>query len=73
MLHRHLNHQQYTLAAIDNVIGRGKREDWIALRSAVLSDPSLQKKIIRVCEAYAEDSYAQRYIFWGQYAKKLAT
>jgi hypothetical protein len=28
MLHRHLNHQQLTLAAIDDVIARGKRRDW---------------------------------------------
>jgi hypothetical protein len=73
MLHRHLNHQQFTLAAIDDVIGRGKREDWAVLRSAVLHDQVLQEKILRVCEAHADDPYAQRYIFWGQYAKHLAT
>jgi len=27
MLHRHLTHQQYTLAAIDDIIARGKRQD----------------------------------------------
>ena len=26
MLHRHLNHQGFTLVAIDDVIGRGKRQ-----------------------------------------------
>lgn len=38
MLHRHLNRQIFTLAAIDGVIGRGKVVDWADLRSAVLRD-----------------------------------
>jgi hypothetical protein len=33
MLHRHLTHQQFTRAAIDDVIARGKREG-IGLRRA---------------------------------------
>ncbi|MEI2691809.1 MAG: hypothetical protein V9H69_19750 [Anaerolineae bacterium] len=28
MQHRHLTHEQYTLAAIDDIIARGKRRDW---------------------------------------------
>jgi len=36
MQHRHLNHQDFTLAAIDDVIGRGRLPDWDALRSALL-------------------------------------
>jgi hypothetical protein len=39
MLHRHLNHQRYTLGAIDDVIARGRRHDWNELRRAALSDP----------------------------------
>ena len=35
MRHRHLNHQRYTLAAIDDVITRGRWADWVALRRAV--------------------------------------
>ena len=35
MEHRHLNHQRYTLAAIDDVIARGKWDDWAALRQGV--------------------------------------
>jgi hypothetical protein len=34
MIHRHLNHQELSLAAIDDVIGRGKRKDWEDLRLA---------------------------------------
>lgn len=41
MLHRHLNHQRFTLAAIDDIISRGQWQDWVELRRAVLSDPAL--------------------------------
>src|ERR1041385_1441678 len=32
MLHRHLNHSDWTLAAIDDVIARGRLDDWKELR-----------------------------------------
>ncbi len=32
MQHRHLTHERYTLAAIDDIIARGKRRDWAELR-----------------------------------------
>ncbi|WP_069469672.1 hypothetical protein [Candidatus Marithrix sp. Canyon 246] len=70
MLHRHLNHQQYTLAAIDNIISRGGWEDWLKLRDAVLNNGSLLEKVQRICHAYVHDPYAQRYHFWKHYAKK---
>jgi hypothetical protein len=38
MVHRHLNHQELTLAAIDDVISRGKRRDWEGLRLAIMAD-----------------------------------
>ncbi len=72
MLHRHLTHQRYTLAAIDDIIARGKRADWAALRTALHSDPSLGGKILRVCDAHVADPYAQRYHFWRHYAKRRA-
>jgi len=31
MLHRHLTHQQFTLAAIDDIISRGRWRDWADL------------------------------------------
>ena len=70
MLHRHLNHQQYTLAALDDVIDRGKREDWAQLRSVALEDRAIMEKILRVAYAHAQDPYAQRYHFWRQYAEQ---
>ncbi len=70
MLHRHLNHQRYTLAAIDDVISRGSMEDWLEMRRAVLGDRALLEKVERVCRAHIADPYAQRHHFWMNYAKK---
>ena len=70
MLHRHLNHERYTLAGLDDVIERGKREDWAQLRSVALQDRSLMEKILRVALAHAQDPYAQRYHFWRHYAEQ---
>ena len=70
MIHRHLTHQQFTLAAIDDLIGRGKRKDWAELRQAALADRAILEKIVRVCQAHIADPYAQRYHFWKQYAER---
>ena len=70
MYHRHLTHQQFSLAAIDDVIGRGKRLDWAALRRASLADRATLEKVLRVCRAHVADPYAQRYHFWKQYAER---
>jgi prepilin-type N-terminal cleavage/methylation domain-containing protein len=53
MIHRHLNHQELSLAAIDDVIARGKRKDWEELRLAVLASPAFLKKIQQVCRAHS--------------------
>ena len=70
MLHRQLTHQQFTLAAIDDVIARGKRRDWAELRRVVLDDRIVLEKVMRVCQAHIADPYAQRYHFWKQYAER---
>ena len=70
MQHRHLNHQRLTLAAIDDIIARGKRRDWAELRRALLADPIVSAGILRVCQAHIADPYAQRYHFWKQYAER---
>lgn len=70
MLHRHLNHQYFTLAAIDDVISRGCWHDWAALRRAVLEDRRLMDKVERICRAYVSDPYAQRYHFWLHYVEE---
>ena len=70
MLHRHLTHQQFALAAIDDVIARGKRRDWAELRRAALDDRTVLEKILRVCQPQVADPDAQRYHFWRQYAER---
>jgi hypothetical protein len=69
MIHRHLNHQDLSLAAIDDVICRGKRKDWEELRLAVLASPGFLEKIQQVCRAHIADPRAQRYHFWMHYAE----
>lgn len=70
MLHRHLTHHRFTLAAIDDVISRGHMADWVALRAALLDDRTLLDKVERVCRAHIADPYAQRHHFWMNYAKE---
>jgi hypothetical protein len=69
MLHRHLNHQDFTLAAIDDVIARGRLADWEELRAMLLSRPEIREKVMRVCAAHLSDPYAQRYYFWKHYVE----
>ena len=72
MIHRHLNadhRKQLSLAAIDDLIARGKRKDREKLRLVVLRRPVMLKKIQQVCRAHITDPYAQRYHFWMNYAK----
>ena len=69
MLHRHLNHERYTLAAIDDVIARGRWKDWADLRRAVRAERPLLDRVERVCRAHVGDPYAQRHHFWMQYVQ----
>lgn len=70
MLHRHLNHERLTLAAIDDVILRGRWQEWAELRKAVLADVALQGKVERVCRPHAENPHAQRHQFWMNYVEE---
>lgn len=69
MRHRHLAHEKFTLAAIDDVMARGRMRDWLELREATTKDPRLLQKILRLCEPQLIDPYAQRYYFWKHYAE----
>jgi hypothetical protein len=73
MLHRHLNHSRFTLAAIDDVIDRGQRESWASLLAAVDASPEIRSRVLRVCAAHVSDNYAQRYHYWNNYASRQAT
>jgi len=68
MHHRHLNHQRFTAAAIDDVISRGRWADWCALREAALGDAAVMERIRRVCRHRAADPLRQRHRFWAHYA-----
>lgn len=72
MQHRHLDLEdgQYTLAAIDDVIARGRWQDWADLRRAVLDDPALLADVERLCRHRARDLYAQLHHFWLHYAEQ---
>ena len=69
MRHRHLNHERYTLAAIDDVIARGQWADWAGLRRAAHAEHPVLDRIERVCRAHLSDPYAQRYHFWMHYVQ----
>jgi len=71
MLHRHLNHQHFTLAAIDDIITRGKWNDWAELRQALLADSALLEKVEKVCRPHLHNPYAQRHYFWMHYVEQL--
>ena len=71
MQHRHLEHSDYTAAAIDDIIARGGRKDWVELRNAA-ADPVIAQKILRVCQAHTVDPYAQRYHLWRHYVSRTA-
>jgi hypothetical protein len=73
MLHRHLDHQRFTLAAIDDVISRGQWRDWVELRRVALSDRTVLDKLERVCSPHVRDPYAQRHHFWMRYAEEHRT
>lgn len=70
MKHRHLNHENFTLAAIDDIISRGNRYDWRDLLYEMSQNHEvIIPKILKVCEPKIVDPYAQRYILWYTYAK----
>jgi hypothetical protein len=73
MVHRHLNHDDLTAAAIDDIIARGRRGDWARLRDAALADQAVLKKVLEISRARAVDPHAQRYHFWMHYAEGRLT
>lgn len=71
MIHRHLNHQRFSRAAVDDIISRGVLSDWAELRAAVRRDPAVRQSVDAVCTAYMDDPYAQRHRFWLRYSRSL--
>lgn len=40
MKHRHLNHERFTTAAVDDILERGTLADWLPLLREVAADPT---------------------------------
>jgi hypothetical protein len=70
MKHRHIHHQGFSLVAIDDIIERGSRADWVELRDSAKADPEILRKILRICAARAGDPLAQRHHLWRLYAER---
>ena len=51
MKHRHLNHDELTLAAIDSIIERGAWRDWLRLARAIRHDESIAEKVAKLTSA----------------------
>lgn len=45
-MHRHLNHNDLTLAAIDSFIGRGKWRDWLFLAKRIRDDNIVARRVL---------------------------
>ncbi len=69
MKHRHLiGVSPHLRAAIDDVIGRGKMADWLALREALKRDVKTVEGTIKVCETrVSAEPGALRHFFWLSY------
>ena len=39
MKHRHLAHEEFTIAAIEDILARGRMPDWVPLITAIQADP----------------------------------
>jgi hypothetical protein len=70
MRHRHLSHSNWSLAAVDDLIARGRMDDWKQLRDTAARRADVRKRILQVCAVHLADPYAQRYQFWDFYVRK---
>ena len=52
MKHRHLTHEEFTVAAIEDILARGKLPDWVPLVEAIRADPhgDVAEKTRALCE-----------------------
>jgi hypothetical protein len=75
MQHRHLDHDQLTPAAIDDIIQRGKLADWTRLARALQSDSSgsIAGVVRQICTARRRDPQApsHSFSFWMCYLDAL--
>ncbi|HYA43803.1 MAG TPA: hypothetical protein VEF34_21080 [Syntrophobacteraceae bacterium] len=52
MKHRHLTHEEFTSAAIEDILARGRMADWAPLITAIQADPygDVAEKTSKLCE-----------------------
>jgi hypothetical protein len=52
MKHRHLTHEKFTVAAIEDILSRGRMPDWEPLIAAIEDDPygPIAEKTRALCE-----------------------
>lgn len=52
MKHRHLVHKEFTAAAIEDILERGRMPDWAPLITAIESDPfgEVAERTLSLCE-----------------------
>jgi hypothetical protein len=67
MTHRHLNHDSFTLAAIEDILSRGSLPDWDPLLRAIDANPfgEVAEKTLRICRArniYGSSKFFMRWI-----------
>lgn len=73
MKHRHLHSSDFSPPAVDDIISRGRKQDWAELADAMEREPAVRETIKRICGAYVGDPTAQRYHFWKHYAERATT
>ena len=52
MKHRHLIHEEFTVAAIEDILARGQAPDWVPLITIIRADPygEVAEKTHTLCE-----------------------
>lgn len=70
MDHRHLDTPGFTLAAIDDIIGRGSLRDWVELDVAASSDAGIMEKVRTVVTARSGDESSINHDFWRTRVRK---
>jgi hypothetical protein len=52
MKHRHLTHEEFTTAAIEDILARGRMPDWVPLIIAIQAEPygDVAKKTSELCK-----------------------
>jgi len=72
MRHRHLRHQDFTLAAIDDIIGNGSLEAWKRLQRALWSVPGSVRRSFGSAHRMRPILRRSDTTFWRRYASEAS-